>query len=85
MKLTFNTPQGRIFSGDVTSLTVPGSEEKGSFQILHNHAPVISSLQKGTVTMLLEDKSTQVYHIEGGFIEVSNNVISLLAESAELQ
>ncbi|MCU0345688.1 MAG: F0F1 ATP synthase subunit epsilon [Saprospiraceae bacterium] len=96
MKITILTPDKEIFNGAVVSVKVPGS--MGEFQVLKNHAPIVSSLNKGTVTLVTDggehrfynaetsaiETATQAgktltYQIGGGFIEVLNNEISLLA------
>jgi len=77
MHLEIITPDKTIFEGEVDSATFPGS--KGSFQVLKNHAALISSLDKGKVTYNIND-SEQVIVINGGTVEVLNNNIILLAE-----
>lgn len=74
------TPQGSRFSGDVISITVPGAS--GNFQMLYNHAPIISSLDVGRVDIQKADKSTLTYAVSGGFVEMSDNQVTLLAERA---
>lgn len=77
MKLEILTPEQIIFSGEVTSVTVPGT--KGRFTILEHHAPIISSLGVGEITYRIEDKDNTV-RTNGGFVEVSNNNISIAIE-----
>ncbi|NBC25764.1 MAG: ATP synthase F1 subunit epsilon [Bacteroidetes bacterium] len=74
------TPEGSKFEGDVLSVTVPGSS--GSFQMLHNHAPIVSSLDVGPVLIQKEDNTVQVYAVSGGFVEMTGNKVTLLAERA---
>lgn len=76
------TPSKSAFKGEINSITVPGT--KGSFQVLKNHAPIVSSLEVGHIKVELADNSTQNYATGGGTIEVSNNKILLLADSIEL-
>jgi F-type H+-transporting ATPase subunit epsilon len=59
---------------------VPGS--KGSFQVLKNHAPIISTLEEGEVRIIDEKNRTQKFTIRGGVIEVKSNEIIILAESS---
>jgi len=80
MNLQIITPDTRIFEGKVKLVTVPGS--KGSFQILKNHAPIISTLEKGDVKIIDTNNHTSTYTIGGGVIEVKNNEIIILAESS---
>lgn len=96
MNITILTPDKEIFHGSVVSVKVPGS--LGEFQVLKNHAPIVSSLEKGTVTVVTaggeyrfydaeasgivtetQPGKTLTFQIGGGFIEVLNNEVSLLA------
>jgi F-type H+-transporting ATPase subunit epsilon len=79
VKIEIITPDSRIYSGDIISVRVPG--KKGSFQVLKDHAPIISTLDRGPV--IIEDEKGQVikYEITGGVIEVKKNRIILLADS----
>jgi F-type H+-transporting ATPase subunit epsilon len=73
------TPEGKVFSGNILSVTVPGS--KGRFEVLNNHAPLLSSLNKGKVSIVKENKEEYKFDISGGFFEILNNQIALLAEN----
>ena len=73
------TPQKQHFSGEVLSVTAPG--ELGQFQILKNHAPLLSSLLPGKVKLSLADRTEQSFSITDGFLEVSNNKAILLTEN----
>ena len=77
MKLTVITPDNLAFEGEVTAVTVPGSA--GSFQILKNHAAIVSTLEDGKV-IIKDNNSEQVIFIKGGVVEVKENVIIILAE-----
>jgi len=79
MKLHIITPDKTIYDGEVKLVTVPGS--KGSFQVLKNHAPIISTLEKGKVDIIDGDDRTSSIEIGGGVIEVKKNEILILAES----
>lgn len=79
MNLQIITPYKKVFDGEVKLVQVPGS--KGSFQILKNHAPIISTLEKGDVKIIDGDDRSSVITISGGVIEVKNNKIVILAES----
>jgi F-type H+-transporting ATPase subunit epsilon len=79
MKIEIITPDKRVFEGEIKSVRVPG--KKGSFQVLKDHAPIISTLDNGSVRIIdLEDKEI-LYEISGGVIEVKANKIILLADS----
>lgn len=71
------TPDEKVFEGEVVSTTFPGID--GSFQVLKDHAPLISSLGKGLVTVKT-DSSSQEYNISGGVVEVLENKVIVLAE-----
>jgi F-type H+-transporting ATPase subunit epsilon len=79
MKIEIITPDKKVFEGDVKSVRVPG--EKGSFQVLKDHAPIISTLDKGSVIMVDQEGNQIIYEINGGVIEVKANKIILLADS----
>ncbi|MFC3198846.1 ATP synthase F1 subunit epsilon [Parapedobacter deserti] len=77
MKLTIITPDKPIFDGEVTSVTVPGSA--GSFEVLENHAPIVSTLEDGKV-IIRTGKSEEIISIIGGVVEVIHNNVTVLAE-----
>ena len=76
MKISIVSPEKTLYMGEADSVIVPGT--KGRFEILKNHAPIISSLSAG----LLECKGAQplTLEISGGFIEVSRNEVSICVE-----
>jgi F-type H+-transporting ATPase subunit epsilon len=79
MQLEILTPEKKLFSGQASSVTLPGVD--GSFQLLEKHAPIISALKKGA----LEYKSgteTKTLEIAGGFVECQNNKVIVLVEGA---
>ena len=78
MHLEIITPDKRVFEGEVESATFPGTD--GSFQVLKDHAPLISSLSKGDLVY----KNNEGIHslvVDGGVVEVLNNNVIVLAES----
>ena len=79
MKLDIITPDKKIYSGSVRSVRVPG--QKGSFQVLKDHAPIISTLDKGIVVVVAEDNTVAEFTIAGGVVEVKQDKIILLADS----
>jgi F-type H+-transporting ATPase subunit epsilon len=81
LHLEIITPSKIGFKGNVTSVTVPGT--KGNFQILFNHAPIISSLEIGEIKIVEQSGTTNNFATSGGTIELSNNKIIILAESFE--
>jgi F-type H+-transporting ATPase subunit epsilon len=81
MTLEILTPDKKVFEGEVTSVTVPGT--LGSFQILKDHAPIISTLEDGPV--IIKNKTEeQTFIIKGGVVEVLKNKIVVLAEGVTL-
>ncbi|MCB0576647.1 MAG: ATP synthase F1 subunit epsilon [Saprospiraceae bacterium] len=79
MNLTILSPEKEIFSGDVKSVKVPGSA--GQFEMLDNHAPIVASLAKGEIRVLTDKGEKVVFNVEGGFVEMLNNEVSLLVSS----
>ena len=79
MDLEIITPDKKVYEGQVKLVKVPGS--KGSFEILNNHAPIISILDKGEVKIIDSKDKTEIFDIGGGVIEVKQNNIIILAES----
>lgn len=82
MKIEIITPDRKVFEGDIKSVRVPG--RKGSFQVLKDHAPIISTLEKGPVIMVDQAGNETRYEINGGVIEVKMNKIILLVESVQV-
>ena len=81
LKLEIITPTKVAFTGNVKSLTIPGS--LGSFQVLFNHAPLISTFEVGRIKLENEEAETNEFATGGGTIEVKDNVILVLADSLE--
>lgn len=77
IKLTIITPDKSVFDGTVTAVTVPGTA--GSFQVLVNHAPIVSSLDEGKV-IIRTGNNEEVLLISGGVVEVIDNHVTVLAE-----
>ena len=93
MKLDIITPESGIFSGEVTAVSLPG--KNGIFQVLNNHAPIISALAEGVLSIelespLSEEQKNEAIEIEspekisvkirGGVAELTNNKLIVLAE-----
>ena len=79
MQLEVLTPEKNVFSGEVKLVKLPGSI--GSFEILKNHAPIISALTEGELKIDTESGETLRYKMSGGVVEVKDNHIVVLAES----
>jgi F-type H+-transporting ATPase subunit epsilon len=78
MHIEIVSPDKKVFSGEVKLVQAPGTN--GSFEILKNHAPIISTLKKGRVKIVEMDGKEQFFDIEKGVIEVNKNRIVLLTE-----
>jgi len=76
-RLQIVTAQKAVFDGMVTALTLPG--EEGYFGILANHAPIVGALAEGPMTIRRGQKEDYV-QITGGFVEMSDNVCTLLVD-----
>ena len=80
IQLEVVTPERRVIAEPVDMVTVPGLG--GELGILPGHTPLISQLQTGVLTYVQEGKSVQL-HVSGGFVEVRDDHVSVLAEVAE--
>jgi F-type H+-transporting ATPase subunit epsilon len=78
LQLDIVTPQGTVFSGPVAAVTVPGG--LAPFQVLYNHAPILSTLEPGVLKVLLPDLTPRYYAIGSGFVEVLHNRVTVLVE-----
>lgn len=79
LRLKIVSPERVEYEGEVESVTVPGTA--GRFEILVNHAPIISSLQSGTVEYA-DSNGKKELAIAGGFVAVKKNEVSLCVEKA---
>ena len=80
MYLEIITPDKKIFEGEINLVQLPGS--KGSFTMLKNHAPIISTLEKGTITVKEISGQERVFNINGGVVENVADKVIVLVESA---
>lgn len=78
MYLEIVTPDEKIFEGEVVTATFPGID--GSFQVLSNHAPLISTIGKGDIRYTEEKKKEVLLGVDGGVVEVLNNKVTVLVE-----
>lgn len=78
MKLEILTPEKRLFKGEIQSITIPG--KKGSFTVLSNHAPLVSTLNKGVLEFTTKAYKDESITVNGGVVEVQDNKIIILAE-----
>ena len=91
MELQIVSPEAELFSGEVESVTIPG--KSGSFQILNNHAPIVSTLVSGNVIIkgnlklnkdqkekFIQEGSQTILQIQSGTIELNANKVILLVD-----
>ncbi len=76
LKLTISRVDGPVFDGEVISVQVPGID--GEMTILPNHTALISPLKTGTLTVTKADTTTEVFQIQIGTLEISNNHATIL-------
>ena len=74
LHLSIVSPEKSIFDGDVKIVTLPGTV--GSFSILPGHAPIVSSLQAGTLSYTTMEGEERTIDIQGGFVELSDGTVS---------
>ena len=79
MFLEIITPDKKIFEGDVKQVKLPGS--KSAFAILKNHAPIISTLEKGVLEVVEENGGEHLFEVTGGVIESKADKIVVLVET----
>ncbi|HMR93125.1 MAG TPA: ATP synthase F1 subunit epsilon [Chitinophagaceae bacterium] len=81
MNLEILTPEKKLYSGEVYGVQMPGIS--GSFEVLDKHAPLVSALRAGRVKILKDKQNHFAYFdIQGGFVEVIDNRVTVLAEGA---
>lgn len=78
MQLEIITPDRKVFSGEASSVTFPGSE--GQFQVLNDHAPMVSTLARGSV-VIQSAAGQQSFTVDGGVVEILRNKVLVLAEA----
>lgn len=78
MTVEIITPETTLFEGEASFVYLPGSD--GGLGILNNHAPLISSLKKGTVRVKDNSGKEVKFDVKGGTVEVFNNKVIVLAE-----
>lgn len=77
--LSILTPEKTVFEGPVEYVEVPGTE--GYLGVLANHAPLVTSLATGTITLRHAGGTTEHWSVSGGFFEVSSNQATVLADT----
>ena len=78
MKVTITKPDSTLYDGEAKLVQLPGTG--GLFEILNNHAPIVSSLARGTVRLVLDDNSEQTFDIHGGVAKGQQNELLILVQ-----
>lgn len=78
MVLDIITPDRKVFSGEASAITFPGSQ--GQFQVLNDHAPIVSTLDRGPI-IVQTTSGQQTFTVDGGVVEVLQNKVLVLAEA----
>ncbi len=80
MKLDIVTPLGRVFNGEIKEATFPGTE--GEFGVLDKHAPLVTNLSPGVITIIKPDGKQEMIAINWGHVEVTPDHVDVLADGA---
>ena len=80
LTLSIVTPEKQLISEEADQIIVPGTE--GDLGILYDHAPILTLLRPGQLSYEIEGK-TVVLVVSGGYLEVTDNRVTVLAETAE--
>lgn len=75
------TPYGKIFEGQATGVNLPGTE--GAFEVKNNHASLMAMLNIGKLIVRGKDSKEDYFTVNRGFVEVHDNVVTVLTEAAE--
>ena len=78
MKVKITKPNSILFEGDVKLAQLPGAG--GKFEILENHAPIISTLEAGDIRLVLPDNTEQTFAVRGGVVKGQQNDFMLLVQ-----
>ena len=80
MKCEIITPNGEIFSDNIASITLPGSE--GEFGVMPDHSSLVTLLNSGVIEIEKEDRSKELIAIDWGHVKVDEGKVTILAEGA---
>lgn len=78
MHLEIITPDKKLYSGEIKSAVLPGTD--GRFGVLNKHASMISTLKKGKIKVMDAQQQSLTFEINGGVVEVNANKLTVLAE-----
>jgi F-type H+-transporting ATPase subunit epsilon len=79
MTVEILTPEKSLFTGEAKLIQLPGAD--GSFELMNNHAPIISTLAEGKIKVVEANGNKLFFDILGGMVEMSSNKITVLAEA----
>lgn len=79
MFLEIITPDKKIYEGEIKQIRLPGT--KGLFEILKNHAPIISTLEHGLIRVIDDNDHKLTWEVNGGIVENKDNKVIVLLES----
>jgi F-type H+-transporting ATPase subunit epsilon len=80
MKAEIVTPLGKVFEGEIKEAYFPGVE--GEFGVLENHAPLVTSLNPGIITLIKPDGKKEIIAIDKGYVDVTPNSVDVLVSTA---
>ena len=80
MQLEIISPEKIVFNGEIQMVRVPGGA--GSFAVMNNHAPIVSTLEKGQIKVSNNDGQILYFETTGGVIQVLNNKITILIDES---
>ena len=78
MKVTITKPDRTLYDGEAKLVQLPGTG--GLFEVLNNHAPIISSLAKGTLRLITNEDKEQTFDIRGGVVKGQQNELLILVQ-----
>ena len=78
MKVTITKPDSTLYDGEAKLVQLPGTG--GLFEVLNNHAPIISSLAKGTLRLITNEDKEQTFDIRGGVVKSQQNELLILVQ-----
>lgn len=78
MKVRITKPDATLYEGDAKLVQLPGTG--GSFEIMENHAPIISALAAGDIRIVVPDNTEQTFSVRGGVIKGQQNDLMILVQ-----
>jgi len=81
LQISIITPEKEVYSNSGKSIKLPGS--LSPFEVLYNHAPIVSSLDKGDIKIVNQNGEEEIFATGKGMVEINNNVVSIIVESID--